>query len=113
VIIRGDIWWTDLGDPIGAVAGYHRPVIIIQADAINRSRLETVLCVPLTSNLSRAQLPTNLLLKSSSSGLDRDCVAQTTLLLAVDKIRLAQRVGVISPQKLEQLYRCLDTALGR
>lgn len=113
MIAKGDIWWTDLGDPVGAVAGYHRPVIIIQADAINRSRLETVLCVPLTSNLSRAQLPTNLLLKSSSSGLDRDCVAQATLLLAVDKIRLAERVGSISQQKLEQLYRCLDIALGR
>ncbi len=113
MIARGDIWWADLGEPIGGAAGYCRPVIIVQADAINQSRLETILCIPLTSNLNRAGLPTNLMLRANMTGLDRDSVAQSTLMLALDKARFIERIGSVSERQMEQLLRCLDITLGR
>ena len=113
VICQGDIWWADLGDPPGSVAGYRRPVLIIQCDAINSSRLATTICVPLTSNLNWAQAPGNLLLPAQATGLDRDSVAQATLVLAVDKACLTEHAGRISVPQLERVLSELDVVLGR
>jgi mRNA interferase MazF len=113
VICQGDIWWADLGDRPGSVAGFRRPVLVVQGDAINRSRLATTLCVPLTSNLAWAKAPGNLLLSGKSTGLDRDSVAQAVLLLAVDKACLTERVGRITAAQLDRVLAQLDAALGR
>jgi mRNA interferase MazF len=113
VICQGDIWWADLGEPPGSVAGYRRPVLIVQSDAINRSRLATALCVPLTSNLAWAKAPGNLLLAKKVTGLDRDSVAQTTLMLAIDKACLTERAGRIAAEQLERVLAQLDVVLAR
>ena len=96
-IVQGDIWWADLSDPPGSTAGFRRPVIVMQCDAINHSRIGTVICVPLTSNLKWADAPGNVIISATVSGLDRDSVAQVTLILAVDKDFLTERAGRISP----------------
>lgn len=113
VISQGEIWWADLGDPVGSAPGYRRPVLVVQGDAINRSRIATALCVLLTSNLKWAQAPGNVLLKASATGLDRDSVANVSLLVAVDKSLLAERTGKISQRKLELVLAGIDVVLGR
>lgn len=110
---QGDIWWADLADPPGSAAGYRRPVVVVQRDAINHSRLATTICVPLTSNLAWANAPGNLLLSARATGLDRDCVAQAILILAIDKSNLTERSGRISSRLLERLFSALDLVLGR
>ena len=112
-VSQGEVWWVDLGDPQGSVAGYRRPVVILQGDAVNRSRIGTVLCVPLTSNLNWADAPGNLRLSASASGLNRDCVAQMTLMLVVDRAWLIECVGKVSQRQLVQMMGGLDLVLGR
>ena len=62
VVERGQIWWVDLGEPIGSEPGFRRPILIVQSDAFNRSRLRTVLAVVLTSNLRLVDAPGNVLI---------------------------------------------------
>ncbi len=112
-VSQRDVWWADLGDPVGGSSGYHRPVVIVQSDAINISRLTTYLCVPLTGNLNRQIAPWNMLLTAKATGLDKDSVAQTGLLFAVDQSQLLERSGRISERQLAQLLARLDVALGR
>lgn len=112
-ILQGDIWWADLAEPPGATAGYRRPVLVIQGDAINQSRIATVICVPLTSNLAWAKAPGNIELAPRDSGLDRPSVAQVTLVLAVDKDCLTERTGRIAPRLLARVLAGLDLVLGR
>ena len=113
MISRGDIWWADLSDPIGSAPGYRRPVLVVQSDALNRSRIATVLCVPLTSNVKWADAPGNVLLRTSATGLDRDSVANVSLLVAVDKALLTERVGRVPERKLELVLAGIDVVLGR
>ena len=113
VICQGDIWWADLGDPPGSTAGYRRPVLIVQGDAINRSRLPTTIGVPLTSNLAWADAPGNSLLSAKTTGLDRDSVAQGTLIMAIDKSSLSDRAGRISERQLERVLSRIEVLLGR
>ena len=113
LVSRRDIWWADLGDPIGSTSGFHRPVIILQSDAINVSRLATYLCVPLTGNLRTQVAPWNMLLAAKATGLDKDSVAQLTLMLAINEAQLIERVGRIPERQLDQLFAKLDLALGR
>lgn len=112
-VSQRDVWWADLGEPVGGSSGYHRPVVIVQSDAINISRLTTYLCVPLTGNLKRQIAPWNMLLTARTTGLDKDSVAQTTLLFALDQSQLIERSGRITERQLGQLMAKLDIALGR
>jgi mRNA interferase MazF len=112
-IAQRDIWLADLDEPVGSAPGYRRPVIVVQADAINLSRLATYLCIPLTSRPFRLQLPWNLNLSAAATGLEKDSVAQTNLLTPVDQSQMIERIGHISEKQLKQLFACLDIALGR
>lgn len=113
MISQGEVWWADLGEPIGSASGYRRPVLVVQCDPINQSRIATVLCVPLTSNLKWAKAPGNVLLKPSATGLDRDSVANVSLSVAVDKSLLTDRAGKISRRKLDAVFAGIDVILGR
>ena len=88
-------------------------MIIVQGDALNRSRISTVLCVPLTSNLRWAEAPGNVFLASRATGLPKDSVANVSQLVAIDKSLLTERVGKLPRQKLELMLSGIDTALGR
>ena len=113
VISQADVWWADLGQPIGSAPGYRRPVVIVQCDALNLSRIGTVVCVPLTSNLKWAQAPGNVLLLSAATGLEKDSVANVSLVTAVDKQQLTERVGKISTRQLDLILSGIDIVLGR
>ena len=113
MIAQAEIWWADLGDPVGSAPGYRRPVVVVQCDAFNQSRIATTLCVPLTSNLKWADAPGNVLLRAAATGLDRDSVANVSLTVAVDKTQLVERAGKISRRQLELVLAGIDVVLGR
>ena len=113
MISQGEVWWADLPEPAGSGPGLRRPVVVIQGDAMNRSRIATVVCVPLTSNLRWANAPGNMLLAARLSGLPRDSVANVSQLVALDKSLLTERTGKISPAKVGLLLSGIDVVLGR
>jgi mRNA interferase MazF len=113
VIAQGEIRWADLADQIGSSPGYRRPVLVVQGDALNASRIATVLCVPVTSNPKWADAPGNVLLRERETGLDRDSVANVSLLVAVDKEQLDERVGQVPRRTLERVLAGIDVVLGR
>ena len=113
ILGQGEIWWADLGEPMGSAPGFRRPVLVVQGDAFNRSRLATVACVPLTSHLQWARAPGNVLLHSSATGLPRDSVANVPHMVTLDRDALTHRVGKLSPEKLRLVLAGIDVVLGR
>jgi len=113
VIAQGDVCWADLPEPAGSGPGFRRPVLVVQGDAFNRSRVATVVCVPLTSNLKWAEAPGNVLLPARSSGLSKESVANVSQIVALDRALLTERVGRISKKQLELVFAGLDIVLGR
>jgi mRNA interferase MazF len=93
VMERGEIWWANLPDPSASEPGYRRPVLIIQSDAFNRSRIATVVVVVITSSLSLADAPGNVLLRARDTGLPRDSVANVSQIVTLDKRFLAETSG--------------------
>jgi mRNA interferase MazF len=86
---------------------------VLQGDALNRSRIATVVCVPLTSNLVWADAPGNVLLQAHITGLPKDSVANVSQVIALDKSVLTERLGKLSRSKVELLLSGLDVVLGR
>ena len=113
VISQGEVWWAELGFPSGSEPGFRRPVVVVQGDALNRSRIATVVCVPLTSNLAWADAPGNVLLSAGTTGLPKDSVANVSQVVTLDKDVLTERVGKISRAKTELLLSGIDVVLGR
>lgn len=113
MISQGEIWWADLGEPAGSGPGYRRPVIVVQCDAMNRSRIGTVVCVPLTSNLKWADAPGNVLLPTQGTGLSQPSVANVSLIVALDRGQLTERIGKLPHRPFELVLAGIDTVLGR
>ena len=100
---RGEIWWADLGVPFGSEPGFRRPVLIVQADSFNRSRIGSVLCVPFTTNRRLADAPGNVYLDAAESQLPQDSVIVVSQLTCIDRARLVEQVGTLSPQNLAEV----------
>jgi mRNA interferase MazF len=113
VILQGEVWWADLPKPAGSGPGFRRPVVIIQDDAFNRSRISTVVCIPLTSNLRWADAPGNVMLPARLTGLPKDSVANVTQLVTLDRTLLADRVGMLPEATLDLVLFGIDVVLGR
>jgi mRNA interferase MazF len=113
VVARGEVWWADLPNPAGSGPGFRRPVVVVQGEAFNRSRIATVVCVPLTSNLRWADAPGNVLLTAPSAGLPRDSVANVSQIVAIDRALLSERVGRLSARQLHLILAGIDIVLGR
>jgi mRNA interferase MazF len=113
VISQGDVCWAELDRPSGSGPGYRRPVVIVQCDAFNRSRIATVVCVPLTSNLCRAAAPGNVLLRAAETGLSKDSVANVSQITAIDRSALAEPIANLARPKLELVLSGIDAVLGR
>jgi len=113
VIAQGEVWWAELAEPSGSEPGFRRPVVIVQGDAFNRSRIATVVCVALTSNLHWAAAPGNVLLSSRLTGLPKDSVGNVSQLVTLDRSVLTERVGSLPAQKLQLVLLGLDIVLGR
>jgi mRNA interferase MazF len=112
VIVQGEVWWADLDVPRGSEPGFRRPVVIVQGDAFNRSRLATVVCVVLTSNLAAGEVPGNVALKARSTGLPKDSVAVVTQIVTLDRSLLTDCVGRLSPVAIQQVLAGVRLVLG-
>jgi mRNA interferase MazF len=113
VISQGDIWWANLPDPTGSGPGFRRPVVVVQGDALNRSRIGTVVCVALTSNVKWANAPGNVLLSPRLTGLPKESVANVSQVVTLDKELLTDRIGRLPRAKLASVLSGIDVVLGR
>ena len=133
VISQGDVWWADLPEPSGSGPGLRAsqharrracrkkenedvflwPIVVVQGDALNRSRVGTVVCVPLTSNLKWAGAPGNVRLSSRATGLPKESVANVSQVIALDKALLTERTAKLPRAKLELVLSGIDVVLGR
>lgn len=112
MIQRGEVWWASLPEPVGSEPGYRRPLIIVQADSFNQSRIQTVLGVALTTNLRLAEAPGNFLLTSRQTGLPKDCVANVSQVVTANRRALTERVSVLAPPLMEKVEAGLRLVLG-
>jgi mRNA interferase MazF len=112
VIRRGSICWTDFGEPRGSMPAKRRPVLVIQADPYNASRLNTTLAAVITSNTGLAAMPGNVFVPSASSGLPKDSVVNVTALVTLDKNDLDDEVGQLPPTLMSDVDRGLRRVLG-
>jgi mRNA interferase MazF len=112
VVERGQVWWADLGEPDGSAPGFRRPVVIVQSDAFNRSRIRTVIAVLLTANLRLVDAPGNVLVPAKASGLPRDSVANVSQVLTLDKEFLTELAGRLKGPVLSDVDSGLRLVLG-
>jgi mRNA interferase MazF len=103
VIYQGDVFWVDLGEPSGSAPGYRHPHVVIQNNIFNRSRINTVLVCVLTSNLQRARIPGNVLLAKGEANLPKRSVVNVSQIFTVDKRNLREKIGALSPKRVEQI----------
>lgn len=108
---RAEIWWADLAEPQGSEPGSRRPVLIVQEDLLNRSKLQSVMVAPLTSNVLRARAMGNVLLSAADSGLSRDSVVLVCQVMTVDKDFLTELVGTVPRRALQSIDDGLRLAL--
>lgn len=113
MIAQGEVWWAELPELSDSGPGFRRPVVVVQGDALNRSRVATVVCVPLTSNLRWAGAPGNVLLSSRLTGLPKDSVANISQILALDRSLLTESTAKLPQRKLELILAGIDVVLGR
>jgi mRNA interferase MazF len=111
VVQRGEIWWANLPEPTGSEPGYRRPVLVVQSDEFNQSRIATVIAIVLTSNLKLAQAPGNVLLPSKVTRLSKDSVANISQVITVDKYFLTEKVGTLPRHLFEQVESGLRLVL--
>lgn len=109
---RSDIYWADLGPASGSRPAKRRPVLIVQADPYNESRLATVLVAVITSNTAIASMPGNVFLPAAATGLPRDSVVNVTALVTLDKADLSDRVGHLPPSLAHDVEQGLRRVLG-
>jgi len=112
VIQRGEIWWADLAEPQGSEPGFRRPLLIVQAEAFNRSRIATTIAVALTSNLALVDAPGNVLLPKRASGLPKDSIANVSQVVTVDRDVLTERTGKLSAELMAAVNTGLRLVLS-
>ncbi|MGE0039586.1 MAG: type II toxin-antitoxin system PemK/MazF family toxin [Vicinamibacterales bacterium] len=112
VVERGQVWWADLGSPEGSEPAFRRPVLVMQSDAFNRSRIRTVIAVVLTSNLRLVGAPGNVLVPAKASGLPKDSVANVSQVVTLDKTYLTDAAGRLRGPLLADVEAGLRLVLG-
>ena len=110
-IEQGDVFWIDLGEPLGSEPGYRHPHVVVQNNLFNRSRVNTVIVCALTSNLKRAQAPGNILLGEEEANLPKASVVNVTQIFTVDKRNLDERIGALSPSRVQQILAGIQLVL--
>ena len=112
VVERGQVWWADLDDPRGSTPGFRRPLLIVQDDAFNRSRLRTVIGVVLTSNIRLLDAPGNVLVSAKASRLPKDSVANVSQVVTLDRDFLSEPAGKLRGQVMKDVDNGLRLVLG-
>jgi mRNA interferase MazF len=109
---RGEIWWASLPNPQGSGPGFRRPVVIVQSNPFNESRIQTVVVAVITSNLTLAAAPGNVRLSARQTKLARDSVVNVSQIITVDRSVLSECVGRVSPQRMSDIDAGLRLVLA-
>jgi mRNA interferase MazF len=109
---RGEIWWANLPLPSGSGPGLRRPVVIIQANPFNESRISTVIVLAITSNLALSVAPGNVRVNKAVSGLGRASVINVSQVLTLDRAKLSARVKALPSKVLNDINSGLRLSLG-
>ena len=96
VIKRGQIWWAELPEPVGSGTGYRRPLLIIQSNDFNKSKINTIIAAVITSNIRLSAAPGNILLSTQKSKLPKESVINVSQLITIDKSFLTEKVNTLS-----------------
>jgi len=112
MVNRGEIWWAELPDPIKSEPGYRRPLVIIQSNSFNRSKINTVICTILTSNMKLEEAPGNFVLSAKSTGLMKDSILNISQIITIDKTFLIEKVGDLTNKQLKKLEEGLKLVLS-
>jgi mRNA interferase MazF len=111
VINQGDVFWFDLGEPSGSESGYRRPYVVVQNNIFNYSRINTVVVCAITSSLSRAAAPGNVLLEQGEANLPKRSVVNISQLFTVNKTDLREKIGSLSTKRMNQVLAGLQLLL--
>lgn len=107
VIRQGDIYWVELGSPHGSEPGFRHPYVVIQNDVFNSSKINTAVAMALTSNLFRANVPGNVLLRKGEANLPKASVVNVTQVMTLDKADLKEKIGSLSPDRIKEILNGL------
>lgn len=111
MISRGSICWVDLGAPRGSRPATVRPVLVLQDDAYNSSRLATVIAAVITSNTAQAAVAGNVFVPASAAGLNKDSVVNLTGLVTLNKSDLDPPVGRLPQYLMDEVDAGLKLVL--
>jgi len=111
-MIRGEIWWAEFGIPYGSEAGFTRPVLIVQDDSFNESRIKIIVVVPLTTNLRLLDAPSNVLLRKKESQALNDSVIIVAQIYAIDRSRFKEKISKVTKETMEQVETGMKLVLG-
>jgi mRNA interferase MazF len=111
-MIRGEIWWADFGIPFGSEAGFRRPVLIVQDDTFNESRIRTIVVLPLTTNLRLLDAPGNVLVTNKESKLGEDSVILAAQFYALDRQKFIERISKVKRETMEKVENGMMLVLG-
>jgi mRNA interferase MazF len=107
------VWWAELPEPRGSEPGFRRPVVVVQGEAFNRSRIATIVCVAITSNLKWAIAPGNVLLSANIVGLANDSVVNVSQIVTLDRALFSAYVARLPEPLLNLVLSGIDVVLGR
>lgn len=110
-MIRGEIWWADFGVPFGSEPGFRRPVVIVQSDDFNKSNMNTVIVIPLTTNIIFKEFPGNIFLVQEETKLSKDSVVVTVQIVVIDKRRLIEKVSTLSSFNMKKIENGIKLVL--
>lgn len=109
---RGEVWWASLPEPTGSGPGLRRPVLVVQSNPFNESRISTVVIAAITSNMALAEAPGNVRLAKAESGLPKLSVVNVSQILTVDRALLTERVRALPQEPLLKVNHGLRLVLG-
>jgi mRNA interferase MazF len=110
-IWQGDVFWIDLGEPRGSGPGLLHPYVVVQSDAFNASRIQTIAVCAITSNLQRAAVPGNVLLRKGEAGLKKPSVVNVSQLYTVDRSAFSRKIGSLPKERIREIFAGLTLLL--
>jgi mRNA interferase MazF len=109
---RGELWWAELPNPVGSGPGFKRPVLVVQANPFNASRIATAIVATVTSNLALAEAPGNVRIAKSDSGLSQPSVVNVSQLITLDRSILANKIKVLPGAVMDKVDSGLKLVLA-
>lgn len=109
---RGEVWWASIPEPMGSGPGFRRPVLIVQSNPFNSSRIATVIVAVITSNLRLLSAPGNVRVSKAESGLGKPSVVNVSQVVTLDRSLLTERVRLLTDQRMLEVDQGLRMVLG-